>query len=187
METEQEILSSVRAGDRKAMHRLYERLAGRATAVAMRYLADREEVKDVLQDSFVKVFTQIGRFDYRGEGSLQAWAMRIVAHEAVDSLRSRRRLQTLVSADDEAVERAVEVTMEEPDVGAVSDERLFQLIAALPDGYRTVLNLYVFERMSHQEIGRLLGIKAVTSASQFLRAKRMLATMIDNHQNQRTR
>ena len=66
------------------MRRLYERYSGYAMAVGLRYIADRDAVQDVLQDSFVKVFAAINGFRYRGEGSLKAWVMRIVANESLN-------------------------------------------------------------------------------------------------------
>ena len=73
---------------------------------------------------------------------------------------------------------------EEPDVGGISMEVLQRMIEQLPEGYRIVFNLYVFEQKSHKEIAALLGIKENSSASQFLRAKRMLARQIQQYQQQ---
>ena len=69
----------------------------------------------------------------------------------------------------------------EPDVGTISMKILMDMIASLPTGYRTVFNLYVFEQLSHKQIARLLGIKESTSASQYLRAKRMMARKINEY------
>ena len=65
------------------MHRLYDRYIGYVMAVGLRYVPDRDEVRDVVQDSFVKIFSSISRFEYRGEGSLKGWMLRIVANEAI--------------------------------------------------------------------------------------------------------
>lgn len=170
---EERLLSAVRHGDRKAMRDLYNVYSGRAMAVVRRYVPDNDAAGDVLQDSFVKVLTSIGTFSYRGEGSLGGWIMRIVANEALNHLRRNARLEFTDDVPD--VEDC------EPDVEMVPQGELTRMIDRLPSGYRTVLNLYVFEEKSHREIGALLGIGESSSASQYLRAKRLLARMIKDY------
>lgn len=174
METELQLLNAIRGGERGATRRLYDRYAGLVMAVGLRYVPDRDEVRDVVQDSFVKILTAIGRFSYRGEGSLQAWVRSIVAHQAIDHVKRRHQLVLTDQVPEEPEE-------EEPDVGRVPTEVLNQLIGTLPTGYRMVLNLYVFEQMPHKEIARLLGITPDTSASQYARAKQALAKRINNY------
>ena len=91
MNTDEEILKAIDSGDRKAMRALYDSYSGYATAVGLRYIPDMYLLKDVLQDSFIKVFTNIGGFNYRGEGSLKAWITRIVTNEAINFLREHNR------------------------------------------------------------------------------------------------
>ena len=83
MESEKQLLDDILSGSRDAMHRLYDRYIGYVMAVGLRYVPDRDEVRDVVQDSFVKIFSSISRFEYRGEGSLKGWMLRIVANEAI--------------------------------------------------------------------------------------------------------
>lgn len=181
MYTEQQLTERVRQGDRGAQRELYQRYAGTAMAVAMRYVADTEAARDVLQEAFVKVFTHFDDFTWRGEGSLRAWVMRVVCNEAIGWLRRERRFAFGSLPPDEPPEE------EEPDVGDVSLEVLQRLIEQLPDGYRQVFCLYVFDQQSHKEIARLLGIKESTSASQFLRAKRLLARQINEYKRRQQR
>ena len=187
MRPEESLLYHIRQGDRQAQRELYGRYAGIAMAVGMRYLANREDARDVLQDSFVKVFTSIGQFNYRGEGSLKAWITRIVANEAVSLLRDKHH-QLFVSADDASKYYQEDLTTtstdEEPDIGDMSPEVLTRLIGELPPGYRTVLNLFALEGMSHTEIAQRLGITAGTSASQYLRAKQALSKKIREYRKQ---
>ena len=179
MEQEQLIIEKIANGDRGAMRVLYEQLAGYAMAVAQRYLPQNDDAKDVVQDSFVKVFTHIADFQYRGEGSLKAWMMRIVANEAINALRRTEKLSFVADLPDEPDD-------EPPDIGNVPADVLQRLIGALPPGYRTVLNLFVFEQKSHKQIAHMLGIKENSSASQFLRAKKMLARLINDYLQSRT-
>ena len=178
METERELLEAIRVGDRAAMRRLYDRYSRYAMAIGLRYVPNRDEMRDVLQDSFVKIITNISRFDYRGEGSLKSWVSRIVANRAIDYVREHERLQF-------TGEMPVDVIDSEPDVGEVPDEMLDEMIGQLPANYRVVLNLFVFEQLSHREIAQQLGISEKNSATQFFRAKRALQKMIREYMNKR--
>ncbi len=164
----------VRDGDARGRRELYLRYAGALTAVASRYLADADAVKDVLQDAFIRIFERFGSFHYRGEGSLRAWMSRVVANGALQVLRKQNRLLPVQELPDI-------IRDEDPDVDSVPMDVLQDMISRLPDGYRTVFNLYVFEEMKHKEIAALLGIKENSSASQFLRAKALLAKEIKEY------
>lgn len=177
-DNEPQLLQSVIAGDAQAIRFLYDRYIGILTAVCMRYIVNTEDVKDVLQDSFVKILSSIARFDYRGEGSLKAWMVRVVVNESLSLLRQKERMDLLVADD-----ALPDVMEEEPEDGDVPPEVIMDLIRRLPTGYRTVFNLYVFEHKSHKEIADLLHIKENSSASQFHRAKEILAKGIMDYKN----
>lgn len=177
METERQLLEAIEGGERAALRRLYDRYAGYAMAVGLRYVPDRDEVRDVMQDSFVRILTSISQFNYHGEGSLKSWVGRIVSNRSVDYLRQHQRFTTVDTIPDEPDDP------EEPDIGGVPPDALTEMISRLPANYRTVLNLYVFEERSHREIARLLGIKESTSSSLFFRAKKMLAKIIREYLN----
>ena len=180
METERELLEAIRVGDRAAMRRLYDRYKGYAMAIGLRYIPNSDEVRDVLQDSFVKIITGISHFDYRGEGSLKSWVSRIVANQAIDHVR----VHEILRFTDEMPEDTIE---EEPDIGGIPDGVLDGLIGQLPPNYRVVLNLFVFEQLSHREIAQQLGISESNSATQFFRAKKMLQKMVRDYINKRQR
>ena len=184
METEKQLLEAIRSGDRTAMRRLYDRYSDYAMAVGLRYVPERDEVRDVLQDSFVKILTTVTQFDYRGEGSLKAWVARIVSNKAIDHLRSSNRfIQTDTSWRGFEIPDMPDDKDEKPDIGDLPPDVLMKMIGRLPTNYRTVLNLFVFEQRPHKEIARQLGIKENTSSSIFFRAKRMLGKMITEYQN----
>lgn len=164
LESEKKLLDDINSGSRAAMHRLYERYVGYAMAVALRYVPMRDDAEDVVQDSFIKVFSGISKFEYRGEGALQAWLLRIVTNEAVNFVRQQKRFTIVDEVPDD-------IEDEEPEVERVPPAELTRMIGELPDGYRLVLNMFVFEQKSHKEIAQLLGIKESSSASQYLRAK----------------
>ena len=172
METERQLLEAIRSGERAALRRLYDRYSGFAMAIGLRYVPERDEVCDVIQDSFVKILTTIGQFDYRGEGSLKSWVRRIVSNRAVDYLREKHRFMTVGVIPEEPDEEP------EQDIRDIPPEVLTELIGRLPPNYRTVLNLFAIEQRPHREIAQLLGIKESTSSSLYFRAKKMLAREI---------
>lgn len=176
MESEKELLDDIKKGSRQALHRLYDRYIGYAMAVGLRYIPDHDDVNDVLQESFVKILTSVNHFEYRGEGSLKGWVLRIVVNEAISYIKHKGRFTFVEEIPDKADEDTPEVERVPPDV-------LTRMIGELPDGYRVVLNLFVFGQKSHKEIAEQLGIKGSTSASQYLRAKKLLAKKIKDYLN----
>ena len=92
---EQDLVRDIQRGDRVAMKLLYCRYAGCLTAVCSRYVACMDDVRDVLQDCFVKIFTSIHGFEWRGEGSLRGWMVRIVVNESLKFLKRNRQLESL--------------------------------------------------------------------------------------------
>ncbi len=172
---EKTIVQLFRQGNALAMDKLYAEYADYLTTVCARYIVNDDDLKDVLQESFIKIFTQINQFEYRGKGSLKAWTTRIVINESLQFLRKQKGNAPLV------VDDPPDIPDETPDTEGLSADTLNNLVAQLPTGYRTILNLYVIEGKSHKEIARMMGIKPDTSASQFHRAKNMLARLIKDY------
>ena len=85
-ETEQKVFERARDGDRAAVKQLYDSFSKYVTAICARFIPEPGELEDVIQDSFVKIFTSLDRFDYRGEGSLKAWVRQIAVNEALKAL-----------------------------------------------------------------------------------------------------
>ena len=175
--SELELLEWVRSKDPAGQRFFYERYAGYLTAVCARYIGDRSQLKDVLQESFIQIFSHLDGFDFRGEGSVRAWVRRIVVNHALKALRGSGRLVFVDDVPDAPEEEPSAL----PNVPAAVVQ---EMICALPDGYRTVFNLFVFEKKSHREIAELLGIKEDSSASQFFRARALLAKNIKQYMKQ---
>ena len=167
-------MQQVRRQDKTAMKMLYDRYVGYLTAVCARYIPDDDDVKDILQEAFIKAFQSMDRFSWRGEGSLKAWLTRIVVNDSLKALRRKKPLSLSATL-------AEQVEEEEPAFEAVPLPVIQGMIRKLPDGYRTVFNLFVFEDKSHKEIASLLGIKENSSASQLFHAKAMLARWIKDY------
>ena len=87
---EKHIVSLFKKGDNRAMDKLYMEYADYLTGVCTRYISDEDMVKDVLQESFIQIFTQIHQFEYRGKGSLKAWITKITINEALMQLRKEK-------------------------------------------------------------------------------------------------
>lgn len=175
-DNELELLRLVKQGDSMAFRTVYSTYIRYLTAICSRYIVNNEDVKDVLQDSFLKIFAGIVLFKYRGRGSLKGWITKITVNETLKFLKKSSRLEFV-----EISELEHELAEEEPDVDALPTSVLFKLIRELPDGYRTIFNLYVIENKSHKEIAKLLNIKESTSASQLHRAKSILAQKIRHY------
>lgn len=177
-ETEEERwLRKALDGDNTAIEWIYRKHVRYLSALCSRYITEDEDIKDVLQESFIKIFTSLDSFKYRGEGALKAWMAKITLNETLRFVRNNSRLP-IDSIDDKDMNIADGDSMETEDIPT---DVLHQFIRELPDGYRTVFNLYVIDDKSHKEIAQLLGIKENTSASQLHKAKSMLAQKIKHY------
>lgn len=177
-ETEEERwLRKALDGDNTAIEWIYRKHVRYLSALCSRYITEDEDIKDVLQESFIKIFTSLDSFKYRGEGALKAWMAKITLNETLKFVRNNSRLP-IDSIDDKDTNIADDDSMETEDIPT---DVLHQFIRELPDGYRTVFNLYVIDDKSHKEIAQLLGIKENTSASQLHKAKSMLAQKIKHY------
>lgn len=177
---EQELLREIIAGNMAAMKELYNHYSGYLTTVCSRYIINKDDVKDVLQESFIKIFKSIGLFEYKGVGSLRAWTTRIVVNESLKFLKRSENLKIINSPTWDLPDYAEE---EEADFDEVPTSTILDMIRSLPVGYRTVFNLYVFERKNHKEIASILNITENTSASQLHRAKSSLAKQISMYRS----
>ena len=140
-------------------------------AVCLRYTRHRMEAEDILQDAFIKVFDNIGRFEFKG--SFEGWIRRIVINTALKNYSKKSFKQEQIG-----LENQPELPLDPEIYSNLEEEELLRLINRLPDGYRLVFNLYAVEGYSHKEIAELLGIQESTSRSQLVKARKMLQGMI---------
>lgn len=176
---EQRLAEGCREGDGPARRELYDRYAGRLLSVCLRYVGDRATAEDLLHDAFLKIYAAIGRFEYRGRGSLRAWMERIVVNLSLERIRERSRSRILDLDEGRVAAEAEEPSPEETE--QVPREVLLRFVSELPDGYRTVFNLYCMEEYSHREIAQMLGINEKSSSSQLFRARSLLARRIRDY------
>ncbi len=167
-----ELVKGCARGDRRAQKALYDQYAERMMMMCYRYVADKSMAKDVLMEAFYDVFKNIGRYAPRDGGSLHAWISKIVINRCLMHLRKAQPVW-------EETDGVEETLPDDEDIGGrLNAKEIMALIHALPPGYRTVFNLYVFEDFSHKEIARHLGISESTSKTQLYKAKALLQKKI---------
>ncbi len=151
-------------GDPKAQRVLFDKFAPKMLSVCLRYAKNKEQAEDVLQDSFVKVFSKLKL--YKG-GSLEGWIRKIMVNTSLDLIRKEKKYQDNVVIDN------VEFKLEKNSyiLETIHADDLLKLIQEMPIGYKTVFNLFAIEGYSHKEIAAELSISENTSKSQYSRAK----------------
>lgn len=173
---ERKLLEQIVRGDKNAMKTFYDIYSGYLNAVCSRYVSNKEDVKDILQESFLTIFKTIHKFEYRGSGSLKAWSTRIVVNESLKHIKDNEKMQLINLPDWDFPDQTDNL---DPDFEDIPVSAIFEMISSLPTGYRTVFNLYVFEEKSHKEIASILDIAENSSASQLHRAKNLLIKKIE--------
>lgn len=155
-----------------AQRALYEKYSSKMLAVCYRYGHNREDAEDMLQEGFIKVFSQIHHFESRG--SLEGWIRRIMVHTCINVLKKNKKFNESVD-----LIHATTVQVREETIPSIMQAKeVVECIRLLPIGYKTVLNLYAIEGFSHSEIGAMLDIGESTSRSQYTRAKAMLEDIL---------
>jgi RNA polymerase sigma-70 factor, ECF subfamily len=176
---DQQIIEGCLAGKRKSFSLLYKKYASVMLGVCMRYCKNRGDAEDVMQDGFLKVFSQVHKF--RHEGSFEGWIKRIMINAAIDNYQSNLRLSFIQESVN--LGQIQEPTdSEEDDMPAgmnLPKEKLMAMIQELPDGYRMVFNLYAIEGFGHKDIASMLGISESTSKTQLLKARKVLRRKIE--------
>ena len=165
--TEDELINGCKKEDRHCQRIVFERFAGKMMTVCLRYARHRLEAEDILQDAFIKIFNNIQSF--HGTGSFEGWVRRIVVNTALRDIQ-----KSSFKNEQIGLENTIETSEQPTAISRLSEQEILKLISHLPDGYRTVFNLYVFEDFSHREIAGQLGIEESTSRSQLTKARQML-------------
>lgn len=163
--TEADIIAGCQRNEAAAQEYLYHTYSSKMLGVCYRYSGNRADAEDMLQEGFIRVFSQIRQF--RGEGSLEGWIRKVMVHTSINILKKNKRLYEWAD-----LSHAMHLHSRGDWIPSLVQARqIVELIRSLPLGYRTVLNLYAIEGYSHREIGQLLDIEESTSRSQYARAK----------------
>ncbi len=155
------------SGDRKAQTALYNHFSARMFGVCLRYSRDITEAEDNLQEGFVRIFTKIDQFGFKG--SFEGWMRRIMVNTSLEKYRKNSHLNPV---EDMGIYEGNSFT--EDTISGISAGDLLKIVQKLPPRYRMVFNLYAIEGYSHQEIGKLMNISEGTSKSNLSRARVIL-------------
>jgi RNA polymerase sigma factor (sigma-70 family) len=151
---------------------IYEQFATGMFLLCRRYIKSDETAEEIMMNGFLKIFNSLDKFKYKNERSTKAWMKKIMVNECLAHLRRKNSYLNIVEHQN------MDVDIDEEITSAITAKELYQCITQLPEGYRTVFNLYEIEGMNHKEIAHALGIKIRTSQSQLSKAKRMLKNII---------
>ena len=170
--TEEQMLAGTLKNNAAAQEALYERYSPRMLAVCYRFAKSREDAEDMLQEGFIKIYTQLHQ--YRNEGALEGWIRRIIVHTCINVLKKNKKFFETV----DLIHANAFHTKDDMVPSIIQAKQVVECIRMLPLGYKTVLNLYAIEGYSHKEIGNMLDIEESTSRSQYTRAKAMLEDIL---------
>ena len=140
--------------------------------ICYRIVNDEEEARDVLQEAFIKAFQNLHTF--RGDSTFGAWLKKIVINQAINSLRKQKLMYEPLGEGDYSADP---VNIDDENL-LLNVERVKNAIQELPEGFRTVFSLYLFEGYDHAEIGQILGISESTSKTQYIRARNKLKELL---------
>jgi RNA polymerase sigma-70 factor (ECF subfamily) len=170
--TEQTIIAGCLHKDAAAQRELYNRYSPKMLSVCYRFAHNREDAEDMLQEGFIKVFSQIHTF--QNKGAFEGWVRRIIVHTCINFLKKHKKFSDCLD-----LAYATTISVKEESLPSIMQaKQVVECIRLLPIGYRTVLNLYAIEGYSHREIGNMLDIEESTSRSQYTRAKAMLENIL---------
>lgn len=166
------------AGHRDAQRQLYEHFKAKMFGVCLRYAGNRFDAEDWLQEGFIRVFRDLPQF--KGLGSLEGWIRRVIVNVALQNIKQQKRrlLEESNFYNEQYPEEEEVISVFD---GENTPQALIRLMQQMPVGFRTVLNLYVLENYSHQQIAEELGISVGTSKSQLNRAKACLRAMLEKN------
>lgn len=166
------LIEKCRGGSRSAQLAIYKRYAQRLYVVCLRVVGNAAEAEEAMQDTFLKVFTRLDQ--YQDGQSFEAWMHRIATHTAIDYVRRHTQEWEELSAN------YAEPVEEEPDEEDIeyTVAQIKEATLKLPDGYRVVLSLYLFEGYDMEEISSILNIQPASVRTQYMRAKRKLLDII---------
>ena len=171
------ILDACRNGNRAAQKRLYEFSKKKMFVVCLRYARCREDAEDILQEGYVKVFRDLHQ--YSGAGNFEGWMRKVMVNTALQFLRKQKNKPYSVDLEEHSYKLEYVENEADDDLAKTRTQEILKLMQHMPDGFRTVLNLYIMEGYSHAEISEICGISIGTSKSQLNRAKAYLKNMIE--------
>lgn len=162
-------------GDRKAQQELYKTFYSKMMGVCYRYTNNAEDARDILQDGFIKVYTNLKKYNF--QGSLEGWIRRIMVNTAIDHFRKGKNMMMVDDEDDYALENT-KVESADSIYSQFGERDIIEAIQSLSPAYQAVFNLNVIEGYQHKEIAEKLNISEGTSKSNLAKAKRNLKKIL---------
>ena len=154
-------------GDSKAFRKIYEIHSGTMYSICLRYMNNEDEAKDALQEGFIKVFKNISKFKFTG--SFEGWMKRIFVNSSIELIRKRKMHLDLSELNSNELPLTAKI-----ETGSMDAEKMMTLVQQLPEGYRTVFNMFIVDGYSHKEISDYLEISESTSKTQLFKARKQL-------------
>jgi RNA polymerase sigma-70 factor (ECF subfamily) len=167
----QRIIDGCIEQDRHSQELLYKKLYGFAMNICLRYVENRYEASEVLNEGFFKAFTNIEKYDK--SWSFKTWLSKIMHNASIDYYRTNIKWSQLVGLE-KSDTKMNDATVEHK----LDYEDLLSMIQNLPPAYRIVFNLYVIDGYSHEEIAEMTGISVSTSRSNLYKARVKLQQML---------
>ena len=169
--TEQKAIEGCKKQDRICQKYLFDTYSDGMLMVCMRYVKSLPDAEEMMLNGFYNFFKTIDRFIYSGQGSIGGWLKKIMVNECLMHLRKKGlKLVIETGAGDAVVDDGI--------ISRMNANEIYKLVMTLPEGYRTVFNLYVIEGYTHREIAAMLGVNEGTSKSQLSKARMQLQKMI---------
>ncbi len=182
MYQEETIIKQCLQGDRQAQSALYQQYSRKMFGVCMRYSRTREDAEDVLHIAFVKVFSNLAQYHFKG--SFEGWIRRIMVNASIDYYRNSLKQQwvSMEEMNEGTLEKSLSDSNPQEESEAYSwiqPKEVMRLMQDLPNGYRIILNMYAVDGLNHREISEMLGVSIGTSKSQLSKARRYLKHLIE--------
>jgi RNA polymerase sigma-70 factor, ECF subfamily len=168
----EELIAGCLRKDRRSQQRMYEIFYGKMLAICMRYTKNVDQAQDLVQEGFIKMFDNLGK--YKHDGSFEGWVRRIFVNNAIDSFRRKKHDHILPDSDLQLINLADDTDEHaffEEQLQEIRPEDVMVAMQQLTPAYQMVFNLYVMENMSHQDIADKLGINVGTSKSNLSKAR----------------
>jgi len=165
------IIKACKKQDPKAQKQLYERYAPKYLGVCKRYIKDNADAEYIMVEGFFKILTKIDSF--KGKGNFEGWMRRIMVNESLMYLRKKVNYHMIVESNSKIPSKDLTIN----DQMAYDD--LLKVLDLLPDGYRTIFNMFAIEGYKHKEIAEKLNISESTSKTQFFHAKKRLQEILN--------
>ncbi len=176
MRSDNKLIKDCLSGDKQAQYELYQRFSGVLFGICLRYTPNHAEAEDLLQEAFIKIFSKLESFGFKG--SFEGWLKRLVVNQAINYRRDKLKY-FFVSSYVEPPEEITEDESETYPAASIPPETLLKMVQLLPEGYRMIFNLFALEHLPHQQIAEMLGISESTSKTQLMKARNKLKQMIE--------